>query len=59
MSALKIAPTECGIGAEVRGLDLRAPLDDEERQTLKRVLAERAVRVFRDQRNGFQEQMNI
>jgi alpha-ketoglutarate-dependent taurine dioxygenase len=49
-------PTDCAIGhlaaplgAEVRGLDLRRPLDAATRERLNRAFVDRAVLVFRDQ----------
>jgi taurine dioxygenase len=37
------------VGAEIRGIDLSRPLDDADRGTIRRVLADRGVVFFRDQ----------
>jgi len=42
--------TNHGIGAEIRGLDLREPVDDKLRQALNAEFAQHHVLVFRDQK---------
>lgn len=49
-AAIEFDPLTPAIGAEVRGLDLRRPLDDATFATLKRAWSEHLVLFFRDQR---------
>src|SRR3954447_6372648 len=48
-SRIKLEPFTEVIGAEVRGVDLRDPLDDEVRDEIRRALLEWKVLFFRDQ----------
>jgi alpha-ketoglutarate-dependent taurine dioxygenase len=48
-SAMKITPLSEHIGAEVTGIDLRNPVDDETRRRLNEAVVEHIVMVIRDQ----------
>jgi taurine dioxygenase len=47
--ALEIIPTGAALGAEIRGVDLARPLDDETFARIERAYAEHGVIFFRDQ----------
>jgi taurine dioxygenase len=49
MTTLKITPLHPCLGAEVAGVDLSKPLDDETRQALSRALADHLALVIRNQ----------
>ena len=54
---LKLEPYTEVIGAEVRGVDLRVPLDDELRDEIRRALLEWKVLFFRDQHIDAQQHL--
>ena len=49
MTGLTITPLHPSLGAEVSGLDLHAPIDDDARAALGAALSEHLALVFRDQ----------
>jgi len=49
MSTLTITPLHATLGAEIGGIDLRKPVDEDTRQELTRALADHLALVFRDQ----------
>jgi len=49
MAQLRITPLHPSLGAEVAGVDLSAPIDEQTRQELNRALADHLALVFRDQ----------
>lgn len=48
---IKIKPFECGFGAEVRGIDLRQPMDDATKANVEQAFAEHHILAFPDQKN--------
>ncbi len=48
-TSLEVVPTGPVVGAEIRGLDLSAPLQAAEVETIRRILSDRGVVFFRDQ----------
>jgi taurine dioxygenase len=48
-TALEVVPTGPVVGAEIRGVDLSAPLEEAEVATIRRTLFDRGVVFFRDQ----------
>ena len=46
---IEVVPTGPALGAEIRGLDLAAPLDEAEVATIRTTLFDRGVVFFRDQ----------
>ena len=48
-TALEVVPTGPVVGAEIRGVDLSAPLDEAEVATIRSALYDRGVVFFRDQ----------
>jgi taurine dioxygenase len=49
MSTLTITPLHATLGAEIGGIDLGKPVDEDTRQELTRALADHLALVFRDQ----------
>ena len=49
MSALEIVPVTPAVGAEIRGVDLREPLDSASVRAIERALLDHLVLFFRDQ----------
>src|SRR5215471_4270150 len=49
MAQIRITPLHAALGAEVAGVDLSAPIDEHDRATLTRALADHLALVFHDQ----------
>src|SRR5262247_1781321 len=49
MASIRITPLHVALGAEVAGVDLSAPIDEHDRATLTRALADHLALVFHDQ----------
>src|SRR5215467_6793089 len=49
MASIRITPLHVALGAEVAGIDLSAPIDEPDRATLTRALADHLALVFHDQ----------
>jgi taurine dioxygenase len=56
---LSIRPLTPTIGAEVKGVDLSSPLDEEEIGTLRQALLDHLVLFFRDQEVGPEQQLRF
>ncbi len=56
-TAFDVVPVSAALGAEIRGLDLSAPLDDETVAELRRAFNEHQVLFFRDQQLAPEQQI--